>query len=251
MTKILIYDIETAPNLAYVWGLYEQNVIRVEKEWHMLSFAYKWLGENKTHAYGLVDFPMYKKDKTNDKQLLEKLHSLFDEADIIIAHNGNEFDIKKTNARFIYHGLPPPSPYKQLDTKQIAKRYFKFDSNSLNSLGQHLGLGTKLSTGGFDLWLACMSGDKKAWKKMLEYNKQDVMLLEEVYYVFRPWITNHPNVNVLEENNPACTACGCTKLTKRGFGFNNVTKYQRYQCTGCGKWNKSKPISIIMEMRNV
>lgn len=248
-TKILLFDIETSPNLGYVWGKYEQDVISYTKEWYMLSFAYKWLGEKKTYAYALPDFKGYKKDKTNDYELVKKLHELMNEADIIIGHNCDQFDIRKTNARFIAHGLTPPSPYKTVDTKKVAKRYFHFNSNKLDDLGRYLKLGQKLSTGGFDLWLGCMGGNPKAWKTMVEYNKQDVILLEEVYNTLLPWISNHPNVNVIDENEFGCTNCGSEHLQKRGIGFNSVTKYQRYVCVDCGKWSKSKPIRTSIEVR--
>lgn len=250
-TKILLFDIETAPNVSYTWGKWQQDVIKFQKEWYMLSFAYKWYGDDKVHAFGLPDFKLYKKDKYNDKELVKKLHELFNEADIIIAHNGDEFDIKKSNARFIYHGLTPPSPFKTIDTKKVAKRYFNFNSNSLNDLGGYLQVGNKVPTGGFDLWLGCMAGNKKSWATMIEYNKQDVSLLEEIYTVFRPWMHNHPNVNILDEVTNCCPACGSNKLVKEGFGFNANTKYQRYSCKKCGKWSKSNPISVGLEIKNV
>lgn len=249
-TRILIFDIESAPNLGYAWGKWEQNIIQFQQEWYMLSFAYKWYGEDETHAYALPHFKTFKKNKTDDKELVKKLHELFNEADIIIAHNGDDFDIKKSNARFIYHGLTPPSPFKTIDTKKIAKRYFSFNSNSLNDLGTHLSIGQKVPTGGFDLWLGCMAGNKKSWQTMIDYNIQDVILLEQVYERLRPWIHNHPNVNVLPEELTNCPACGSNKLVKRGFGMNLLTKYQRYQCLSCGKWNKSGAISIGIEIRN-
>ena len=45
--KVLIFDIETAPSLGWVWGKYDQDVISFEKHWYMLSFAAKWLDTNK------------------------------------------------------------------------------------------------------------------------------------------------------------------------------------------------------------
>ena len=79
---------------------------------------------------------------------------------------GDEFDIKKANARFIYHGLKPTKFYLSIDTKKVAKKYFKFDSNSLSSLGEYLGLGEKVDTGGYSLWKGCLLGDPASWKKM-------------------------------------------------------------------------------------
>lgn len=240
-TKVLLYDIETMANLAYVWGKYEQDVVAYEKEWYMLSFAYKWLGEEKTHVVSLPDFKTWKKDKTNDKELVSTLWKLFDEADIIIAHNGNSFDQKKSNARFIVHGLPAPSPYRQIDTKLVAKRYFNFNSNKLDDLANVLGLGRKIKTGGFDLWLGCASGDINSWKMMCSYNKQDVILLEKVYLKLRGWIANHPSLGILTGERGLCPACRSSKLQKRGFGVKgNSTKVQRLQCQDCGGWTSEK-----------
>ena len=147
----------------------------------MLSFAYKWQGSDKIHIHALPDYPLFKKDKENDKHLIEDLHDLFDEADVLIAHNGDRFDIRKSNARFITQGLRPPSPYKSIDTLKAARRFFQFDSNKLNDLGQYLGVGRKLPHTGFDLWSRCMRGEKSAWKTMKEYNARDIVLLERVY----------------------------------------------------------------------
>lgn len=237
--KILLYDIETMSNLAYVWAKYEQNVIAYEKEWYMLSFAYKWLDEKQTYVKSLPDFKSYRRNKMDDKALVTELWKLFNEADIIIAHNGASFDIKKTNAKFIEHGLVPPSPYKIIDTKLVAKRYFNFNSNKLDDLANLFGFGRKIDTGGFELWLGCASGDEKSWKKMCTYNKHDVVLLEKIYLKMRPWMVNHPHMGTLNDDRDSCSNCGEDKLQKRGFGIRgNFTKVQRYQCTGCGAWTQ-------------
>lgn len=238
-TRILLVDIETKPNLSWTWGKYEQDVIAFVEECSMLSFAWKWYGESTVHAYSLPDFPLYKKDKKSDKELCRKLWELFDEADIIVAHNGDQFDIKKANAFFINNGMRRPSPYKTIDTKKVAKRYFKFNSNKLDDLGNYLGLGRKIHTGGFKLWEDCMAGDMKAWRMMVKYNKQDIVLLEQIYDKFLGWIDNHPNVNVLEARLNACPNCGTCILQKRGFSIKSNKKVQRYQCqnVACGKWS--------------
>jgi DNA polymerase elongation subunit (family B) len=241
-TKILLFDIETSPNLAYVWGKYEQDVIAYDREWCMLSFAYKWLGEKTVHAYALSDFKGYNKHLFDDKALVTKLHALMNEADVIIGHNSDSFDIKKTNARLIANGLPPPAPYKTIDTKKVAKRYFNFNSNKLSDLGIYLGLGDKLDTGGFKLWLGCMKGDAASWKKMVLYNKQDVLLLEDVYLTMLPWITNHPNRALIEGIDLACPNCSAEALIRRGFGYNRTSKYQRLQCTSCGAWSSDRKL---------
>lgn len=238
--RVLLYDIETVPNLAYVWGKWEQNVIRFESEWHMLCFAYKWLGEKKTHVVALPDFAGYKKDPTNDYHLVKKLWELFNEADVVIAHNGDRFDQRMSNARFIYHGFTPPEPYRSIDTKKVASRYFRFNSNKLDDLGEFLGLGRKLETGGFDTWLGCMNGDARSWRLMTQYNKQDVVLLERVYLHLRPWMDNHPGINIITGMLSTCPKCGEGPLHKRGFKHTKTLKYQRYQCQKCGGWSQAR-----------
>lgn len=235
--KILFFDIETAPNLSYIWGMYEQNALSVEQNWHIMSFSAKWSDEKSVISYALPDFKTYRKDRFDDKKLVEQLWALIDSADIVIAHNGDAFDIKKVNARFIEHGMCPPSPYVTIDTLKVARKFFRFDSNKLNDLGQHLGVGQKVKTGGFDLWKGCLNGDKKSWNLMKKYNKQDVVLLEKVYLKLRPWMTNHPNHNVFSGKSYTCPKCGSSNVQKRGERVTNTRVYQSYFCNDCRGWS--------------
>lgn len=244
--RVLIYDIENTPTVVTTWSLWESNAIETLEEWYILSYAYKWLGEDKVHVVSLPDFKGYKKDRKNDKQLCESLKKLFDEADIVVAHNGDQHDQKKSNARFIYHGIEPPSPYKSIDTKKIAKKYFKFNSNSLNNLCQYFEIGGKLSHTGMSLWRGCMEGDMKSWKTMCKYNKQDVVLLEKIYLKLRPWMTAHPNQNVITGNTMCCPKCQSDKMQKRGFGITNTRRYQRWQCQDCAGWSQSPLTSELI-----
>lgn len=235
--KILLFDIETAPNLAWCWGKYEQNVLDYVSEWYMMSFAYKWLGDKEVHCHSLPEYKAYKKDKEDDSELIRDLWDLFSKADVIIGHNSDSFDIRKANARFIYHGLVPPQPYKTVDTKKVAKQHFYFNSNSLNDLGKHLKLGKKVPTGGFSLWQGCMSGDSKSWKTMVDYNKQDVTLLEKIYNRLRPWIRNHPNI-AGHLDGEHCPKCGSDHLQSRGFSRTLSAIYRRFHCQNCGGWSR-------------
>jgi predicted RNA-binding Zn-ribbon protein involved in translation (DUF1610 family) len=241
--KVLLYDIETAPNLGYYWQLYKEgNIIETAKHWYIISFAWKWLGDKKTYCKALPDYKLYKKDAENDLDLIKDLWSLFDSADITISHNGIAFDSKKSRARFIHHGLPPPTPYKELDTKLIAKRYFKFDSNKLDSIGDYLGVGRKMVHTGFDLWKGCLNGDKKSWNTMKRYNIQDVVLLENIYKKMLPYIESHPNIALINGDLVACPNCGSKKMQRRGYMVNRVGRKERFQCQDCGSWH-SRPIA--------
>lgn len=239
--KVLLLDIESAPNLGYSWEKYETTVFDFLIERYMLCFTVKWLGDSKLYTHSLPDFKTWSKDQTNDKELLEKLREYVDQADIIVGHNCDSFDIKIMNARFIANGILPPSPYKTVDTKKEAKKRFYLNSNKLDDIGKFLGLGRKMDTGGFKLWKGCMAGNPASWKKMELYNRQDVRLLEQVYLRLRPWMKNHPNVAVaISRIN--CQSCGSANVQKRGFSYSKYTKYQRIQCLDCGSWSQGPVI---------
>jgi len=229
--KVLLYDIETSPNLAYVWGKYDQNVIAYEEEWEILSVAWKWLGQKRIHCVTQKD--------NSELGLCSWIWELFDTADVVIAHNGDKFDQKKVKARMLIHGLKPPSPFASVDTLKIARKHFKFNSNKLDDLGRQLGVGRKLKHPGFDLWLGCMKGDAKSWSMMEKYNKQDVVLLEKVYKKLLPWIDNHPSMALLQDRE-GCPSCGSKQVQKRGKLVTHKSVFQRYQCQKCGGWFKGR-----------
>jgi len=242
--KILLFDIENAPNTAYIWGLWQEVISQdmLDQNWYILCWAAKWLGSKEIMSSALVDFPKnYKRDKEDDKLILQKLWNLLDEADIVIAHNGKNFDVRKSNARFIMNNMPPPSPYKVVDTLLEARKHFFFTSNKLNDLGKYLGVGQKVETGGFKLWKECMDGDLKSWKKMVTYCKNDIVLLEKIYLKLRPYMSTHPNINIYTDNtNPQCPKCGSNKIKKEGFAYTDVSKYQRYSCIDCKGWFRGR-----------
>ena len=112
-------------------------------------------------------------------------------------------------------------------------------------MAQYLGVGKKINTGGFQLWLDCAVHDKpEAWRKMARYNRHDVKLLEEVYYKFRPYITNHPNLNLINRVVDNCPNCGGV-LQKRGFRVTRVGRYQRFQCQSCAAWSSKSLKGIV------
>ncbi len=232
--KVYLIDIETSPNLGYTWGKYEQNILRFKKEWELLSFAYKELGKQPTHCSARPDY----KDKT-DRALVLAAWEVLNEADIIIGHNVDKFDNRKLRAKFVEHGLVPPKTYKTIDTLKIARSQFAFNANSLNDLAFTLKLGSKMKTGGIDLWFACMDGDKKAWAKMVAYNKQDVVLLEKVYDRLKSWYPSHPNL-ALYEDRPGCPVCASSKVQRRGVQVLKFRKVARHQCQDCGHWFAGK-----------
>lgn len=238
--KILTLDIETAPLKVYAWGLWDQNtgLNQIDTEWSILSVCAKWLGQKPEYLDVTVQ-----KDLRNDKHLLRWLHSLLDEADIVVCQNGVSFDLKKVNARLIAEGFKPYSPVRVIDTKLVAKKHFGFTSNKLEWMAEKIA-GTKKAKHkkfpGFELWDACLKGDPAAWAEMKQYNIQDVLATEKLYLKLRPWIEGHPNVNTYSASEDcACPKCGSKKLQKRGYATTQVGRFIRLQCQDCGGWSRT------------
>lgn len=248
--KILIYDIETSPMLAYTWNIFSTYIRpeSVAKDWFVLSWAAKWLNDDK--IFGEVLTPKEAKN-SDDKRIISKLWSLFDEADIIVAHNGDKFDNKKMNWRFLYHGFPPPLSYKTIDTVKVARKYFSATSNKLDYLTDSLDLGRKTDSGGLEEWIRCMEGDQQALQDMLTYNRNDVVILEEIYVKLLPWITNHPNLGLFDDREVMiCPACGSDDIeVVNKISTTSVNAYRQYRCNNCSHVGRTKIHATTLEKR--
>jgi len=243
--RILLYDIETAPALTWVWNQWKTNVIATEQDWYLLCFSWRWLGEDKTGFVSIYQNPDFTADSPDDRLVCEQLATLFDQADCTVAHNGDKFDKRKANARFLYWGIDPPSPYQTVDTKKEAQRYFANYSNSLNELGRLLGIGEKAEHRGFQLWRDCMRGDPQAWQDMESYNVQDIELLEQLYLRLLPWI-GHPgsgggvNLALWQPSEEICPKCGGTVLIRRGTHRTRFSEFPTFQCAVCHGFSRSR-----------
>ncbi len=236
---ILTVDLETSPMVAYSWGpKWDTNLIEVKEQSQIMSYSAKWL-KGKQTTKGQHDYKGYKKGIVNDKEIIRDLWNLLEESDIIIVQNGKSFDVKVMNARFLFNEMTPPSPYKIIDTKTEAKKYLRLPSNSLDDICDYFGIGRKLEHEGFPLWKKCMAGDKKAWKRMLNYNAYDVRLTEKLYIKLLPYIQNHPPHGLYMDNGEVCPNCGSAHLQSRGYARNKTTKYRRLQCIDCGSWSRT------------
>ena len=233
--KILFIDIETSPNIAYVWGAWKQNIGQNQwlKKGHIMSFAAKWLGEDEI---------TYVDNRTGDDRVIVAIiYQLLHEADIVVAHNGQKFDLPVIIGRGVVHNYIPPSPYFVVDTYQTARRELRLVSNSLANLCEELDLPRKeehKKFPGFRLWLECLKGNEEAWDEMEEYNRADVVSLEALYFRLLPYIRNHPNV-VRDNEKVACPKCGSTRIQWRGYYYTRAGLcYRRFVCLDCGAWGR-------------
>jgi DNA polymerase elongation subunit (family B) len=230
--KILLVDIETAPHLAHVWALWDQNVglSQIIESGYTLCWAAKWLGEREMHFASVRD---------GKKKMVAKLHKLMSEADAVCTYNGNKFDIPTINKDFLLQGLAPPPPSKSIDLLRVVKSRFRFPSNKLAYVSKALDLGGKVKHSGHELWVKCMAEDDAAWRLMERYNKQDVKLLESLYQRLKPWIKQHPNHSLHADDPHVCPKCGSDTFQRRGVEHTASCTYQRFQCLKCSGWFRS------------
>jgi len=250
LPRILILDIETAPIKAFVWNLWKQNVYldQIISDWFIITWAAKWLLDEEVFSNKLTPEEVLAED---DSRIIANLWKVLNEADIVIAHNGEKFDIPRIKARFLVHGLPPTTFYQQIDTKKVAKKEFGFSSNKLEGLARTFGIEGKSDTD-FRLWSSCLAGNVEALQYMEFYNKQDVKVLEELYLIMRPYIKGHPNYNLyVDSEEPVCPHCGSNHLVFAGFYYFTPTgKYRNIRCVECGALSRERH-SVLKNRKNI
>lgn len=243
--KILAWDIELTPLTVYSWSLWPNHIPiqQIEKPQEVMCFGARWYGKNQvifksTHHHG-------------KQEMLDHIWQLLDEADAVLSWNGAGFDSKHIRREFIENGMKPPSAYVEIDLMKVAKKQFKFPSNKLDYVAQTLDVGKKVQHEGFQLWLDCMDGNRSAWAKMKEYQIQDVNLLIDLYEKLRPWIDNHPNINLYNGGEEeGCVACGSKNLERNGKRVTMSAVYNRYRCRDCGKSMRGKSMIASADLRN-
>lgn len=232
--KILVMDIETLPLIAYSWDIWNTNISpnHIIKDICMVSWSAKWLYDGEIMSDILTSQEAINRDTS---RIAKSVWKLFDEADFAVAYNGLGFDFKHLNTEWISAGLPPPSFYRPIDPFPVVKNYFKFTSNKMDYISKKLGLRRKLSTD-MSFWVDCSNGKKEGLDKMVEYNRHDIVVLEDVYLKFRPWIINHPNIGLYHDSNEArCKFCGSTNFEelKGKFYYTNASKFKTIRCNDC------------------
>lgn len=233
-SKVLVFDIETSPIKAYVWGLKDQfiSLNQIIEDWKIIAWGAKWLGEKEVYYE--------EARKGTEKKLLQGIWELLDKADIVITQNGKSFDSRRLNARFIHFGMRPPSPYRHIDTYLLVKAAADFTSNKLEYLTDKLCKRyKKLSHSkfpGMSLWTECLKGNIDAWAEMRKYNIRDVLSTEELYNAVKAW--GPKNMPKVYDAPATCSACG-NPAQRRGSVIGSTT-LRRIQCKTCGKWGTEK-----------
>lgn len=232
--KVLFHDIETSLAVSFHFGQWQQNLSVKQQihESHMLSHAWAW-NDGEVQGSILTRDEVLARD---EQRIVLEVWSLLDECDVYVAHNAKKFDVRKLNGYFLKFGLPPPSPYKVVDTLQIARKKFGLPFNSLAYLAKFLDVTRKIDNSGIELWIDCAYGKQEALDEMMEYNFGDIVTLREVYYKLIMWDNDAVNMAIFEDVQglvcPHCASTSITKLTGK-FTITAQRKYHVYRCGGC------------------
>lgn len=244
--RVLYLDIETSPLEGWFWGIGHKVSLsydNITKESKIICICWKWGGEKRIHY---ADWGTQKQD---DRSLLQKFVKVLRQADIVVGHNGDNFDLKIINTRLLYHRLPPAGKLPSEDTLKQLRRTFRLSSNRLDAVGRFLSLGRKLHTD-YKLWTAVVKHkDKTAFKHMLSYCAQDVRLLEHIHKTISPYVEHKINAAVvLQRPRIACDACGSLNTKVHDYRAYGQTPSQRRWCKDCGRLFPV-PLSKIKEVK--
>jgi len=241
--NVLLFDIETLYGVGRYWNVWKTNINQwqIIKPSCMLSWSAKYLFDSEIIGDIMTSEEALNRD---DKRITQNLWYLMENADIVIAHNGKAFDITKINTQFITHGFGPPSPYRVIDTCLVARKYFAFEHNTLDALAERLGIPGKTKTDN-SLWVECDEGNPRSLGEMLEYNKNDVRVLEDVYVKLRPWIKDHPALSLFHDvsetdGKPMCRTCESTNMVVSGMYTTTVNAFDSLRCLDCGAIHRSR-----------
>jgi DNA polymerase III epsilon subunit-like protein len=254
--NILYIDIENSRMVVEfeTYSLYNNEVIHprhIKHDWYITCAAWAWLDAQKQkigkiETVAVNDFKSYKKDFRDDRQVVKKLHEVLSQADLIVGHNSDSFDIKKINYKFIKHGLPALDFPATVDTLKAAKKYAKSSSNRLYYLAREFGVSMKIDLPS-SVMHAADNGCEKSLKQLIKYNKGDIKAGAEVYFKLLPYIKNHPTIDKIigkqvDKDRPNCQNCGSHQVHAHGYRTTKTGVYKRYLCKKCGSTTRGKRV---------
>jgi uncharacterized protein YprB with RNaseH-like and TPR domain len=233
--KRLYFDIETSPNIGFFWQAGHKVNIGYDsiiKERAIICICYKWEGEKTIYS-------LTWDNNQDDKKLLKDFIAIANTADELVAHNGDRFDLPWIRTRCLYHRLDMFPNYTTIDTLNHARIKFKFNRNRLDYISKFLGVVGKITTN-YDLWKSIvLDNNKTALKKMVEYCKGDINILEKIYKIMSLHLPNKTHFGALIGNGKySCPECGGLHLTKasRRTTSTGITRLQ-LKCKDCTKYH--------------
>jgi DNA polymerase elongation subunit (family B) len=227
----LYFDVEVSPNVGLFWTAgYKQNIdySNIIKERAIICICYKWEDDRQVHW-------LTWDENQDDKAMLEKFIEIANQADELVGHNGDKFDLAWIRTRCLFHQISMFPKYVTIDTLKVARSKFRFNSNRLDYIAKYLGIGHKIKTD-FNLWKnIVLHKDQKALNYMVKYCKMDVSLLEQVHKKLSTHIDSKTHYGVIfGQDRGSCPECGSDELViyKRRTNVSGLKKIQ-YKCKVC------------------
>lgn len=235
---IMAYDLEAAPALVWSYDLWPKyiGIDQVVEHPRIVSFAAQFEQDGKRKAM------VYRSEFHHGRrEMLEKIHGMMDQADIVMGWNNRGFDDQYITGEFALEGLGRPSHYQSIDLMRVEKKHFRLLSRKLDYAAQRFVNDRKDGVNALRIWLdikaAEAAGDEarvlRLWNKFAKYNRQDVALLWKVRDAFLPWV-DELNFNNFQEEGATpqivCAKCGSMDLQRRGFYRTGVSVFQVYRC---------------------
>jgi RNase P subunit RPR2 len=242
--KRLFFDIETSFNIIgdFACG-YNKHIgyNQILEERKIICICYKWEGQSKVYSLN------WDKNKC-DKAMIKSFLRILKQADEIVAHNGDKFDIKWIRGRCFIHGLDMMPQYNTVDTLKEARRAFNLNSNRLDYLSKITGSTGKIKTD-WDMWVKItLYNHKPSLTKMVTYCKKDVVELERVYSKMK----NHIKPKTREGYGylSDCPECGSSKTIVNRHRMTAAGSLQvQFKCKDCGKYHQMPQAKYYKEKR--
>jgi len=168
-----VFDLETW-GLDRGWGVTLVGCIMVhrggpEPEWH---------------EFDLTQSTQWPEVRSNDRELVAKILAVLETCHVLYAHNGEYFDIRWLRTVALKYNLVF-NPRKLIDPAAIARQKYRIGRNSLEAVGDFLGLpdtdvGGKMHISP-DVWRsALLDNSAEAWTLLRERCRSDVRMLNAI-----------------------------------------------------------------------
>lgn len=229
--RILFFDIETTPLLAWVWGLGKQRIYhgqlhKARNMYDIICITYCWNDGKPAKALTWG----YKEQDSGP--MINKFDNLVQQADIVIGKNSDRFDIKHINTQRMLAGLPGMPNWSMYsdDLEKQLRRHFAVPSQSLDYWSELLGLGGKIKMD-FQHWIDIVEQTpgkgRKAFNQMVTYGKKDTEDTRALWLKLEKHFTPRHNLNVL---SGGCKICGSDQLKPSRKRHTNNGVYREFYC---------------------
>ena len=154
----------------------------------MLSWAIKFPGADEVISDVITKKELF--NGTFDRRICQSLVDEIKKIDVIVTYFGTGFDNVFLRTRCLILGIDFPvyGSIKHYDVYYTARSKLKLHSKRLDSVAKALGCSSQKTPVDISEWQKARWGNKESLGYVLEHNRLDVFVLEEVYNKLRPFV---------------------------------------------------------------